>query len=93
MSCVAYKSLIASTAYLSSARLLSLVVRMKFKAGDRVFYPHLGSYGTVQTVINANDPSDVRAQGYRYEVSFNHGKSLWSVLGAALLVRRPSEVL
>lgn len=57
---------------------------MKFKANDRVFYPYLNLTGTVLKVINQNDPDDVDAQGYRYEVSFKYGQEVWSVLESEL---------
>lgn len=58
---------------------------MKFKIGDRVFYPHLGATGTVMGSVNASDRADRAVQGPRYEVRF--GGVLWSVLERSLLRR------
>ncbi len=50
----------------------------KFQAGDRVFYPARQRTGVIETVINRQDPADLRAQGARYEVRLSDGW-LWSV--------------
>lgn len=61
----------------------------RFKSGDRVYYAALGRHGTVRTLINANDPADLRQQGPRYEVSFGHRDNLWSVRDVSLASRKP----
>lgn len=57
----------------------------KFRVGDRVYHAGLEMSGTVESVINANDEVDFRAQGFRYEVTFGKGRELWSVLEVNLV--------
>jgi len=62
----------------------------RFKVGDHVFYAHLASYGTIRSIINANDSEDVSLQGFRYEVMFEkHG--LYSVLEKSLARRKENK--
>lgn len=46
---------------------------MKFSKSDRVVDLKTKRSGTVLCVINAGDPKDVRAQGFRYEVRLSDG--------------------
>ncbi len=51
-----------------------------FPVGTAVEYG--GRRGTVETIINRRDPSDLRLQGYRYQVRIRG--VLWSVREASL---------
>ncbi len=62
----------------------------RFKVKDAVFYSHLNAYGTIQVIINANDPDDIFEQGYRYEVFFK-SIGLYSVLETNLCRRKQDD--
>jgi hypothetical protein len=52
----------------------------RFQIGQSARYR--GTRGTIHSVINRNNPSDVACQGYRYEILIKG--ALWSAPEAAL---------
>lgn len=57
----------------------------RFKPGDAVHYRSMRRDGSVRSLVNANDPEDIRLQGFRYIVEV--GGWDWSVPEASLVVR------
>ena len=62
-------------------------MKAKFNIGDRVFYKARNRTGTIQSLINGNDPQDVLLQGYRYEVRLSDGH-VWSILESSLRIKQ-----
>ena len=61
---------------------------IKFKIGDSVFYAPIGSYGTISTIINAKDPTDMALQGPRYEVYFKSKGWTYSIPEKSLITKK-----
>lgn len=66
-------------------------MKAKFNVGDRVFYKARNRTGSIQSVINADDPQDVLLQGFRYEVKLSDGY-VWSILEGNLRIKEKRKV-
>lgn len=62
-------------------------MKAKFNIGDRVFYKARNRTGTIQSIINTDDPQDLLLQGYRYEVRLSDGY-VWSILESSLRIKQ-----